>query len=119
MAPHERLRAWKASHEVVIAIYRASASWPKHETYGLTAQARRAAFSIAANIAEGAAKRGAREFRRFLDIALGSHAELCYVLQLARDIGLLSAEEWERLEELRSASGKLTWRLYQAIQRAG
>src|SRR6266540_382379 len=62
--PYERLHAWKACDELTVAVYKATERFPRHELYGLTSQARRAAFSSAANIAEGSAKRGPREFRR-------------------------------------------------------
>ena len=65
---------------------------PQAERFGLTIQVRRAALSVPTNIAEGAAKRGSREFRRFLDIALGSLAELSYLLRFSRDYGLLTEE---------------------------
>jgi four helix bundle protein len=78
MMPYERLAAWQKSHRLVLLVYRATSKWPKTELYGLVSQARRAAFSIPLNIAEGSAKRGSREFRRFLDIALGSFSELAY-----------------------------------------
>jgi four helix bundle protein len=70
MLAYERLHAWKLCHELVLAVYGVTASFPKHELYGLTSQARRAAFSAAANIVEGAAKRGSAEFRRFIDISI-------------------------------------------------
>jgi four helix bundle protein len=85
------------------------------EKYGLTSQARRAAFSAAANIAEGSAKRGSREFRRFLDISLGSLAELSYIFLLARELGYLKAEIWGEIEALRDHAGRLTWGLYRAL----
>src|SRR6476660_261400 len=85
-ARHQRLKSWVACHELVLAVYRATSTWPKLEQYGLVSQIRRAAYSAAANIAEGSAKRGNREFGRFLDIALGSLAELTYILLLARDL---------------------------------
>ena len=118
MLAHERLHAWKLCHELVLAVYDATASFPKHELYGLTSQARRAAFSAAVNIAEGAAKRGSVEFRRFIDIGVGSLAELAYVLRLSRDLKLLAPEDWTRLESLRGRAGFMTWRLYDAIRRA-
>ena len=71
------------------AIYSSTEGWPKRELYGLTAQTRRAALSVPTNIAEGAAKRGPRELRRYLDIALGSLSELSYLLFFSKERGLL------------------------------
>ena len=112
---HEQLKSWVACHELVLAVYRVSRPWPKVDQYGLTSQARRAAFSAAANIAEGSAKRGQREFRRFLDIALGSLSELSYILMLARDLGYLKVESWGEVEAIRDHAGRLTWGLYRAL----
>ena len=117
MAPYERLRAWVAAHEVVLGVYRCTETWPDRERYGLISQARRAAFSIAANIAEGVAKRGPREFRRFLDVSLGSTSELAYILRVAHDLGYLPDQDWAELEGIRDRSGKLLWRLYEAVGR--
>ncbi len=69
------------------------------------------------NIAEGAAKRGPREFGRYLDIALGSLAELACQLMLARDLGVMPTSEWEQVNQTRETASKLTWRLYQAIRK--
>ena len=113
----ERLHAWRAAHDLVIAIYKTTDTFPRSELYGLTSQLRRAAFSVAANIAEGAAKRGPREFRRFLDISIGSLSEVAYALRLARDLDYLKAEDAERLESLRDAAGRLTWGLYRTMSR--
>ena len=116
-ARHEGLKSWLACHEVVLAVYQLTSTWPKQEQYGLTAQARRAAFSTAANIAEGSAKRGSREFCRFLDISLGSIAELSYTLRLARDLGYIKPEDWGEIEALRDHAGRLTWGLYRSLRR--
>jgi four helix bundle protein len=113
------LAAWRLSYQLVLAVYDATDGFPKHELYGLTSQARRAAFSIVANIAEGSAKRGAGEFRRFLDVALGSITELEVALRLAKDRRYLTVEAWTALEGLRNHAGAVLWRLYQAIQRRG
>ena len=118
MKPYERLRAWEANHQLVLGIYKATHQWPKSEVYGLISQARRAAFSIPLNIAEGSAKRGSREFRRFLDIALGSMAELSYCLRLARELDYLTEAEWREIEAKRDEAGKLLWRLYQVMSKA-
>jgi four helix bundle protein len=117
MMPYERFEAWKSSHQLVMAIYRATKAFPKEELYGLTSQMRRAACSAAANIAEGSAKRGSAEFRRYLDIALGSLSELSYTILLARELGLLNPDEGERLAELRAQAGRVTWGLYETVAR--
>ena len=114
-ARHERLKAWVACHELVLSVYRVSSTWPSAERYGLTSQARRAAYSTAANIAEGSAKRGCREFRRFLDIVIASISELTYILRLARDLGYLKPEVWGEIEAMRDHAGRLTWGLYRSI----
>jgi len=113
--PYERFQAWKLSYELTLAVYRITAPFPKYELYGLTSQARRAAFSVVANIAEGSAKRGSAEFRRYLDIALGSLSELSVALRLAKDLELMSEEQWRTIERLRNHAGTLVWRLYAAV----
>jgi four helix bundle protein len=96
-------------------VYQATNSWPSAERFGLASQARRAAHSAAANIAEGSAKRGSREFRRYLDISLGSLSELSYTLMLARDLKMMSEQEWGRLDQLHQKAGAMTWLLYKSL----
>ena len=115
--PYQKLVAWKISHELALETYRITEKWPKSELYSLTAQTRRAALSIPTNIAEGAAKFGPREFRRYLDISLGSLSELSYLLLFSRDRGLISPSEWEGMEIQRNRAGQLLWRLYRSILR--
>jgi four helix bundle protein len=117
MMPYERFQAWTAAHRAALEIYRETDRWPKAERFGLSSQLRRAALSAPTNIAEGASKRRTREFRRFLDIALGSLAEVSYLLRFSRDYGLLSEESWLGLEAIRSEAGRLTWSLYYAVSR--
>ena len=116
MLPYERFRAWRACDALVVAVYRATDSFPRSELYGLTSQARRAAFSAAANIAEGSAKRGRREFRRYLGIAIGSLSELAYTLQLSRKLEFLPEDAWATLDGLRADASRLTWRLYASLK---
>ncbi len=112
----ERLEAWRVAHELALAVFAQTDRWPRTELYGVTAQVRRAALSVPTNIAEGAAKRGEREFGRFLDIALGSLSELCYLLRFSRDRGLLSDGEWQTLEAHRSSTGRLVYGLYRKMR---
>ena len=115
MPGHEKLRACRLCHNLALAVYRATERWPPEERYGLTSQMRRAVVSAPTNIAEGSAKRGTKECRRYVDIALGSLAETAYLLRLARDPGILTAAEWQRLDELRCQAGGLTWRLARGL----
>ncbi|MBB4127712.1 four helix bundle protein [Xanthomonas translucens] len=82
--PHERLDVWRDSMDLVEMIYRLSDAFPATERFGLTAQLRRAAVSVPANIAEGAARRSTPEYLRFLSIARGSLSEASTHLQIAR-----------------------------------
>ena len=83
---HYDLDAWKVSRELVKAIYLLTQSFPRVELFGLTIQMRRAAVSIPSNIAEGAARRGTREFAQFLNVARGSLSELETQLLIASDL---------------------------------
>ena len=116
MAPFERFTAWQHSHKLVVEVYRATGRWPVSERFGLAGQVRRAAVSIPTNVAEGSAKRGPREFRRFLDVVLGSIAELTYLLRLAHDLGYITTNEYERIEAQRNLAGGMAWRLYKSIR---
>ena len=82
----EDLIVWQKAHQFVLAVYRLTRSFPKSELYGLSSQFRRAAVSIAANIAEGFRKRGKADKLRFLNIAQGSLEESRYYLILTRDL---------------------------------
>ena len=117
MKRYEGLEAWQAAHQLVLVTYRVTRSFPSDERYGLTSQARRAAFGVAANIAEGSAKKGPREFRRFLDIAVGSLAELAYIFQLVKDLELIEPSKWAELDQARDLAGRLTWGLYRSVRR--
>jgi four helix bundle protein len=82
----EDLLVWQKAHSFVLAAYRLSASFPKHEVFGLTSQLRRAAVSIAANIAEGFRKSSNADKIRFYNIARGSLEECRYYLILIKDL---------------------------------
>jgi len=81
------LIVWRKAHEYVLLIYSFTKGFPREETYGLSSQMRRAAVSIAANIAEGFRKRGRADKVRFMNIAEGSIEESRYYLILVRDLG--------------------------------
>ena len=81
----------------VLTVYRSTQSFPKTETYGLTAQLRRAAVSVPSNIAEGQARRSTGEFRQFLGNARGSLVEVETQVLIARELGYLVENESDKL----------------------
>jgi four helix bundle protein len=83
----EDVELWKKAHRWVLAIYRFSEVFPRHELFGLTSQLRRAAVSVPANFAEGFKRRGLADKARFYNIAQGSLEECRYYLILAKDLG--------------------------------
>src|SRR2546423_13840315 len=119
MAPYERFAAWKECHDLALRVYKATTAFPRHELYGLTSQARRAAVSAAANIVEGSSRRGSAEFRRFLDISLGSLSEVGYILRFARELELLTPSQWSELNDHQQRARYLTWKLYESIAKQG
>jgi len=82
----EDLVVWRKAHQLVLAVYKLTTTFPKSETYGLASQFRRAAVSIPANIAEGFKRRGNADKVRFLNVAQASLEESRYYLYLARDL---------------------------------
>ena len=98
MRPFRKLHVWQKAHRLTVQLYRVTKAFPREEQYGLTSQIRRSAASICANIAEGCGRGTAREFARFIQIALGSASELEYHLVLALDLGLVSGDLHRQLE---------------------
>ncbi len=91
------MKVWEKAHQLTLALYPVTASFPRPEAYGLASQIRRAASSIPSNIAEGCGREGDPELARFCIIARGSAAELEYQLLLARDFKLIELEDYEKL----------------------
>jgi len=99
--PHEysfeKLRVWQAARQLAKQIYLTTSTFPKREIYGLVSQCNRAAVSVAANLAEGSARRSKRDQAHFSEIAYASLMELACPLVLCDDLGLLSADAESRL----------------------
>ena len=95
------LVVWQKAHQFVLAVYALTGSFPRHETYGLVLQMRRAAVSTPANIAEGFRRRGKADKARYMNIAEGSLEESRYYLILAQDLGYAdTAKPASALEEV-------------------
>lgn len=97
MRDFRQLKVWEKAHHLTLAVYKATAAFPREEMYGLTSQMRRACASVPTNIAEGCGRGSSVDMKRFLYIAFGSASELEYQLLLARDLNLLSEACHEQL----------------------
>ena len=98
MRNYRDLSVWERAHKLTLASYTATRCFPSEERFGLTSQIRRSCSSIPANLAEGCGRRSDSEMARFIQIAMGSGAELSYHLLLAKDLGYISAAEYELLK---------------------
>jgi four helix bundle protein len=96
---HKRLDVYVVARQFAIDLYRDTVAFPADERFGLVSQIRRAAVSIPANIAEGAARRSKREFSRFLLAARGSATEPQLLLDIACQTGNLSGERFRSCEQ--------------------
>jgi len=99
MRNYRDLQVWEKAHKLTLVIYRGTQDFPKEERFGLTSQIRRSAASIAASLAEGCGRRSDGEMARFIQISMGSGAELSYHLLLARDLGFLKNAEYSKLDD--------------------
>src|SRR4029077_15520419 len=111
MPIHHTLKAWQHAERLAVACSKAAQAFPDCEQRVLADQLRRAAYSVPLNIAEGCARKGTREYRRYLDIAWGSLAEVESALAIARDVAYLRPAEFGRLEALAIETSKTLYGL--------
>lgn len=116
MRDHKDLDVWRLSMDWVEAVYQASGKWPYEERYGLISQVRRSAVSVPANIAEGAARHGTREFVHFLGIARASLAEAETLLILAGRLGYSPAGRIDALLEQQNRIARMLSGLVAALR---
>lgn len=114
--PHRKLDVWKKSMKFVKDIYQATKSFPKSEIYGLTSQMRRAAISVPSNLAEGAARKGTKEFKQFLNIAQGSISELDTQIELALMLDYIDATIYDDFMEKLSTISKMLFGLSRSLK---
>jgi four helix bundle protein len=101
------LIVWQRSIQMTVAVYKLTAAFPKEEIYGLTSQLRRAAVSVASNIAEGYGRSSTGEYRQFLGMARGSLLEVQTQLVITRELVFGNPEALKRAESLSEEVGKL------------
>ena len=97
MKDFRTLKVWEKAHALTLAIYKSTEEFPKQEMYALTNQIQRAAVSIPANIAEGCGKDSDAELKRYFVISMGSASELEYLLLLAHDLGYISDNTYQSM----------------------
>jgi four helix bundle protein len=86
------LKVWHLSMDLTMLVYALTSEFPKHEVYGLSSQMRRAAVSIASNLAEGSSRSSKKDFRQFVTIARGSNCELQTQLMITARLGYANPE---------------------------
>ena len=113
---YRELEVWQSGMLLVEKCYRLSATFPREELFGLTAQLRRAAVSIPANLSEGSCRHSTNAFINHVSITLGSHAEVETCVEIAYRLGYVSAEQQASLMTTCDTTGRLLNGLLRALQ---
>ncbi len=98
MKTFKDLIVWQKSMDLVRLVYKTTKSFPAEEKFSLTSQIQRSAISIPSNIAEGKLRRTNKNFIQFLYISLGSCAELETQIIVAKDIGYIEPDDFEKIQ---------------------
>ena len=112
------LTTWKEGHRLALLVYELTKKFPKDEVFSLTNQLRRAAVSITSNIAEGFGRRHVKEKVQFWQIAIGSIYEVENQLILSRDIGYITANDYNKAKDLLISSKKLCYSLINSMTKS-
>jgi len=109
MRDYKKIKAWMLADDLVVDIYKISTNLPREELYAMTSQLRRAAYSVPANIAEGAGRRTVKDYLHFLDIAKGSLNETEYFIHLSKRLGYITQDQKNLIDKtITEAAGCLT-----------
>lgn len=116
MRDYKELEVWQKARRLAVATYKATESFPRAEQFGLTGQSRRAAISVAANIAEGWGRGSTREYVQFLLVARGSLMELETLLIIAEDLAYVKPGESAKFAAEIRGTGQMLNRLIGALR---
>ncbi len=117
MRDYTKIKAWVLSDDLAVEIYRRTRNFPSDEKYALTSQVRRAAYSVPANISEGAGRRTTKDFVRFLDMSMGSINEIGYFCHLAHRLGYMDDSMYLPLKERIDAVSKCLAGYIRAVEK--
>jgi four helix bundle protein len=109
------LLAWQKAKDLAVRVYKATETFPKSEQFGITSQIRRAAVSVASNIAEGQGRGSKPDFVKFLCVARGSLLELQTQLEIAKELEFVGEAAYTELMQLSFAELGLLNRLMQSL----
>ena len=112
---YKKLLVWQKADDLAFQVYLTTKKFPSDELFGVTSQLRRSALSVPTNIVEGSGRQNKGELRQFLNVALGSLAEVEYLLEFSLKLKYLQNEDYTRLELMRSDVGGLLWNFYKAL----
>lgn len=104
---YKDLIVWQRAIELTVAVYELTNSFPAEERYGLMNQMRRAAVSIASNIAEGRLRSSRKDFKNFLHIAFGSGAELETQILIAKKLSYTQRLDYQKVDALLTETMKM------------
>lgn len=110
------LTTWQKAYELTLEIYKITKDYPKHEQFGLISQIRRSSLSIVANIAEGYERQHRKEYIQFLTVARGSLGEVETYLLFSKDLGYLSIEKYNMIDNKRQEVARLLNGLIKSLQ---
>jgi four helix bundle protein len=113
----EDLTVWREAHKLTLEVYKLTVRLPGTEKYGIVSQLRRCSSSVPANIAEGFGRATTRELLRCLQIARGELEETRYFVLLSRDLGYVTAQEYESIGQQCSSVGRLINALGSSLKR--
>ena len=111
----KELTIWQRGIILVKDIYKATENFPPAETYGLRSQMRRASISIPSNIAEGFKRQHSKEFKQYLNITLGSLAELETQTIIATELNYINTNIRESIVDSTNQLNKMTYSLYKKL----
>ena len=116
MRNYKTIKAWQLGDDLTVEVYKLSSNFPKDELYAMTSQIRRAAYSVPANIAEGAGRRTQKDYLRFLDITRGSLNETEYFLHLAYRLSYIDKVTLDSITKYLISTSKCLNGLIRAVE---